>query len=67
MLEFLIITAVLAALWKAYSVGARHGKADVESESLREMAESVRRGIDARRNARGGDDPGGLRKRSFRD
>lgn len=67
MLELVIIAAVLAGLWKAYSIGAKHGKADVESESLREMAESVRRGIHARRNARGGDDPGGLRERSFRD
>jgi len=67
MLEAILIVSVLAALWKAYSVGAKHGKADIESKSLREMAESVRRGIHARRNADGNADPDGVRKRSFRD
>ena len=41
MLEAILIVSVLAALWKAYSVGAKHGKAGIESKSLREMAESV--------------------------
>jgi hypothetical protein len=75
MLEAILITSILAALWYAYTMGSRHGRSKVESDSLREMAESVRRGIHARReasrnadrNARGGDDPDGLRERSFRD
>lgn len=75
MLEAILVTSVLAALWYAYAVGNRRGRTEVESDSLREMAESVRRGIHARRkasreasrNADGGDDPDGVRERSFRD
>lgn len=39
---FLVCTALGACLY-AYLVGVKHGKAEVESESLRKMAESVRR------------------------
>lgn len=39
---FLVCTALGACLY-AYLVGVKHGKAEVESESLKKMAESVRR------------------------
>jgi len=39
---FLVCTALGACLY-SYLVGVQHGKAKVESESLRKMAESVRR------------------------
>lgn len=39
---FLVLSALGACLY-AYIVGYRHGKAEVESESLKKMAESVRR------------------------
>jgi len=72
MLEAILITSVLGACLYAYIMGSRHGRAEVESDSLREMAESVRRGIHARRKVRsndgdGGDDPDGVRERSLRD
>ena len=69
MLEAILVLAVLGAVWRAYAVGVKHGREERESASLKAMAESVRRGIDARRKASvaNGGDPDGVRERSFRD
>jgi len=69
-LETVLVLAILGAVFWAYRSGKGHGKASVESDQLKAMAESVKRGIDARRKVAhddGGDDPGGMRERSFRD
>ena len=43
MIETVLLCSVLGACLYAYIVGVRHGKAEVESASLKKMAESVRR------------------------
>jgi len=67
MIESILIVSVLAAVYWAYSSGRKHGKASEESDSLKAMAESVKRGINARRSVRNNNDPDGVRERSFRD
>ena len=67
MLEGILVVSVLAAVYWAYSAGRKHGKASVEADQLKAMAESVKRGIDARRSVRSGNDPDGVQERSFRD
>jgi len=67
MLEGFLFVSVLAAVFWAYSSGRKHGVASVESDQLKAMAENVKRGVDARRAVRAGDDPDGLQDRAFRD
>lgn len=67
MLETVLVLAILGAIFWAYRSGKGHGKASHESDQLKAMAESVRRGINARRSVRNGNDPDGVRERSFRD
>ena len=43
MIETVLLCSVLGACLYAYIVGVRHGKAEVESASLKKMADSVRR------------------------
>lgn len=43
MLNTILLCSALGACLYAYIVGYRHGKAEVESEGLKKMAESVRR------------------------
>ena len=67
MLEGILVVSVLAAVFWAYSAGRKHGKASVEADQLKAMADNVKRGVDARRAIRAGNDPDGLQDRAFRD
>jgi hypothetical protein len=50
----LVCSALGGCLW-AYLIGYKHGKAEVENAALKSMADSVQRGLKAKRSLADGD------------